>query len=393
MNPLRFFRNLHEDEGAVGLAFGALTLFIAVALVAMSVDVWELLRAKVQAQDAADAVAYSAAAMTANTLAVLSSLNMTLIWIYRTALGIIAAVITTGVLAALNVLLPGAFAWAVPLFERSLAIAQDWLPRLVAWARAVGRLQDGIVKGTPAAIEAEALRIARANGASVGFVLPVVRLPVEREKNIDRFLDRVGGGVVPAWGLKYLFPGEPAASERGGLFRKAGSQVVRRHRKGRSFDETRHQSAGEEDIGVGAQNPRTAGMLARFRQILADIRRKPLPLSLVLTDAYARMRIQSVAWSGADPVRERILLGETFFPWPAAAKGFLTLAATQPRHPRIDANTVQIDPDNLYRTDGWEVAWRSVDLAALRRSSRTGAAGKFLSRLKGVSAVEGLIHH
>ncbi len=172
MNPIRFFRRLHEDEGGAGLAFGALTLLVLVAVVAAGANVWELLRVKVRVQNAADAAAYSAAAVMANTLAVIASLNNTLIWIYRAALSIVASVITTGVLAALNVVFPGLFAWAIPLFHQALTISTDWLPRLFAWARAVGRLQDGIVKGAPAAVEAEAHR----RGVDVHWIHPPQKL-------------------------------------------------------------------------------------------------------------------------------------------------------------------------------------------------------------------------
>ncbi len=383
MNPLRFFRRLHEDEGGAGLAFGALTLLVLVAVVAAGANVWELLRVKVRIQNAADAVAHSAAAVMANTLAVIASLNQTLVWIYRAALAMVASVITTGVLAALNAVFPGLFAWAVPFFHQALAIAVDWLPRLFAWARATARLQDGIVKAAPAAVEAEALRIARANGADAGFVAPVPRLPVERETNLDRFFRRLGGGVVPNWALKHLFPAEASASGRTETYTKGASRVVRGVRRGRPWERTESASAGEESLEQGAQDPRARTLLARYRQIMAEVRARPLPLPLVLTPAYARMQVQAAVWKGSGEARSRVVLGETVFKWPAGAPGLLALAATKPRHPRIDPRRIPVDDDNLYRTDGWEVAWRPVDLKVARQAVRAGPFGKLLDRMEG----------
>lgn len=383
VNPLRFFRRWHDDEGGAGLAFGALTLLVLVATVAGAANAWELLRAKVQAQNAADAVAWSASAAMANTLAVVASLNGTLIGIYRGALAIVGSVVTTGVLAALNVVFPGMFAWAVPLFHQALSIAVDWLPRLFAWARAVARLQDGLVKGTPAAVEGEALRIARANGASAGFVAPAPRLPVERETNLDRFFRKVGGGVVPGWALKHLFPAEAQAAGRTESYSKEASRVVRGNRKGRAWERTERATAGEADLEMGAQDPRARGLLARYRQIMEEVRRKPLPLPLVLTPAYSRMQAQAAVWTDSSRARSRVVLGETVFKWPGTAEGFLTLAATKPRHPKIDPRRLLVDDDNLYRTDGWEVAWRPVDLKVARQAARMGPFGKLLDRMEG----------
>lgn len=385
-NPLGFFRRLHADEGGAGLLFGALTLLVAVAVVAMTANVWELLRAKVRAQNAADAVAYSAAAAVANALSLVASLNGTLVWIYRAALGIVAATISSGVLAALNVVLPGAFSWAVPMFHQSLSVAEAWLPRLTAWARAVARLQDGIVREFPAVAEAEAIRIARANGASLGVVAPPPRLPLARETNVDRFLRRVGGGVVPAWALKHLFP-----AAAGGTFRRTGTRIIPVRRHGRSGHAREDVTLGEEDVGLAAaQDPKTAGLYARFKRVLADVRNRPLPLPLVLTGAYGRMELQAAVWTEADAVRRRMALGGRIFPWPAAAKGFLTLAAAEPRHPRIDPLRVAVDPENLYRVDGWEIVWRPVDLAALRRWA---GAGGLLRRAAAVERLGDMIQH
>lgn len=384
MNPLKTLRRLHEDEGGAGLAFGALTLLVLVAVVAAGANVWELLRVKVHVQNAADAVAYSAAAAMANTLAVIASLNNTLVWIYRAALAIVASVITTGVLAALNAVFPGLFAWAIPLFHQALTISVDWLPRLFAWARAVGRLQDGIVKAVPAAVEAEAMRIARANGADAGFVAPLPRLPVERETNHDRFFKKVGGGVVPGWALKHLFPAEASASGRTETYAKGASRVVRGHgRRGRPWERTEHATAGEESLEQGAQDPRARSLLARYRQIMAEVREKPLPLPLVLTPAYTRVQVQAAVWKGSGEARSRVVLGETVFKWPESAPGFLALAATKPRHPKIDPWRIPVDDDNLYRTDGWEVVWRPVDLKVAQKAVRIGPLGKVLDRLEG----------
>lgn len=293
----------------------------------------------------------------------------------------------------MNIVFPGAFAWAVPLFKEALAVAQKWLPRLIQWARQVAALQDRIVKGVPALVEAEAHRIARANGADAGFVLPVIRLPVERERNVNRFLDRVGGGVVPGWALKYLFPGEVAEADRpADRFSASGSRTVHvPGRRGRSSSRTEIHTRTEEDIASGVPDGATQGMLARFQKVLADLRKKPLPRPLVLTPTYAQLQIQSVVWKDAKSIRGRVLLGEGAFPWPGSARGFLALAAAAPKHPRINLWDLPIDPDNLYRTEGWKVVWRRVDLKKLRGAK--GPAASLLRKFVGLDKLGDLIQH
>lgn len=346
-------RRFREDEGGAGLLFGAVFLFVLVAVAAASMGVWDVLAAKVHAQNAADAVAYSASATVAASLSRLASLNGTLIWIYRIALGIIGTVVTTGVLSALNAAFPGMFAWAVPLFHQSLQTARQWLPRLFSAARRTAAAQDALVRATPALVQAQALRIARANGASAGAVFPLPKLPVERERNFDRFVKRLAGGAVPRWTVKLLFPEEAGAAGATERYSRSASRVVRTVHRGRVFDRTESQTIEEDQLEAGAQDPGTRGLLADYRRIMGEVRRTPLPLPLVLNHGLSSVAVQGVAWTEK-----------------GGSKGdlrFLTLAATSVRHPRIDPRKLWDDRDNLYVEEGWEIVWRPVDVKRIQR--------------------------
>ncbi len=341
---------LHRDRGGQGLVFAALVLFVLVAFLASVVDLGALLEARIRHQGAADAAAYSGAVVRAQGLATIAAMNHVLVWLARAALGLVAAVVTLGVLVALNAAFPGAFAWAVPLFAKAVSAAVEWIPRLRSWSERLARAEDRIAKVAPLLAAAEADRIARLDGAAHGLALPpAASLPVSPERNLPRFLDRVTGGAVPAWAAGRLFGGTP-----GGF----SESYSREEGEGR-FRRTRSATKTDADLGEGVSDPATRGKLSRFQRMMKDLSRNPWPLPRVLDRRFRDEALTVAAFPSTEAFRPP--LWEEAFPAP---KAYPFVATARPFHPGLGAEDAR---DNLYLIEGWSAELVPVDLRPLRK--------------------------
>lgn len=277
-------------------------------------------------QGAADAAAYSGAVVQAQALASVAAMNQVMVWIARAALGLIAAVTTLGVLVALNAVLPGAFAWAVPLFTQAVTTAAEWLPKLRGWAERLARAEDRVAQTTPALVMLEIDRIARANGAARGLGLPTA-LPLVPEPQPARFAARAAG--VPGWAFGALL-GKGTGISRGA---EAGG---------------RHVTRSEGDIGQGVSDPRARLALGKYRRILADLAKEPWPMPRVLDRRFDTLAVTVAALPPAQAFRAPIWPDR----WTEPAR-LPFVAAARPFHPDLPASGADASPDNLYPVDGW----------------------------------------
>ena len=339
---------LHRDPGGQGTAFAALTLFALVAFLASTVNLGAVLEARIRHQGAADAAAYSAAVVRAQGLSAVAAMNHVLVWLARAAAALVFAVISLGVLVALNAVFPGAFAWAIPLFQRAVSAAVEWLPKLRAWARRVAAAQDRLVRLVPLLAAGEAERIARANGDAHALALPpAAALPVSRERNPARFLDRVTGGAVPAWASGWLLG-------KGGSFSQSHSRQVEEGR-------TRSSTKTDRDLGQGVEDAATRGKLAAFKRILRDLAKDPWPMPLILDRRYADESLTVASFPSRGAFRAPI--------WPEAfptPRGYPFVATARPFHPGLPRPGAEDARDNLYLVDGWAAELTPLDLKALR---------------------------
>lgn len=337
---------LHRDRGAQGLAFAAITLFVLVCFVATVANVSGVLAARAELQGAADASAYSAAVVRAQGLSAIAAMNHVMVWLARAALALVAAVIVLGVLVALNAVAPGAFAWAVPLFQQAVKSAVEWIPKLRKWSDRLARAEDQVARTAPLLAFAEADRIARADGASRGLLMQALKLPVHPEPSTVRYLDRVTGGAVPAWAFGRLFGGGEGSYSRSHT-REEGSGRFRR---------TRTDTKSDRDIGQGVPDAATRGRLGEFRRIMEGFRKSPWPMPRVLHRGFEADTATVAAFPREGLYRARILPDRFAEPraWPF-------LATARPFHPALGPEPVDAR-DNLYLVEGWSAELVPVDM-------------------------------
>ncbi|MBI4230795.1 MAG: hypothetical protein HY608_08170 [Planctomycetes bacterium] len=341
------------DTRGQALVFAAFTMLVLVAFVAFATRAVETLALKIELSGAADASAYSAAVVIANALQTIAAINHLMIWCYRGILGIVVGVVTLGVLAAISVVLP-AFAWAVPAFQKALKVARRWIPRLTRWARKLSQAERGIARAAPYLAQAEAIRIARANGATLAVAWPPPTAGVVAEPNRARFLDIVGMGI-PRWAVGRVFPAhrmEPGGEEEL-VISESGDVDLGRGRDGRTRRETRSATRSSRDLGDAPISRAGKKDLAEFDRMMGRLGRERLPLPLVWTRAGIRREIVVGAWLSPASVEER--RGGTFGATglPSAYPGMVAVAAARPWNPDLEQETIGTDPDNLFVTEGW----------------------------------------
>jgi hypothetical protein len=357
---LRTLRRWRDDEGAQGLIFAAFTLFILGVTVAFTANVSQLVTLKMRMQHAADAAALSGASVQAQALSAIAAVNNAMLWAYRAILTIVVAVVTLGILVALNVALPGAFSWAIPLFRKALSVANTWIPRLKQWIRQLSKFEKGIARSVPVLAEAEALRIARRNGSSLAAAVPWPGLGLEEDSQEERFFKKLSGGLFPSWALRRIFPQRAGPGEEASRT-ETREEIVGRDRKGRLLKRNRTASASERDLGKGA--PGSEGAMRRFNRTTEDLARDPLPLPLAWTRGYfERPPLNVCSWLKPEAMKRGLFLHETLLPLPAGSAGILSTAAARPFHPEIASEEIDRSLENLYRVDGWKARLVPVDL-------------------------------
>ena len=337
---------LNRDRGGQGLVFSALILFTLVAFLASVVNLGSVLQARVRHQGAADAAAYSASVARAQGLSAIAAMNHVQVWIARSALGLVVAVVDLGVLVALNAAFPGAFAWAVPLFQRAVSTAVEWLPRLRQWADRVAKAEDRLAALVPLMAAGEADRIARANGDARALAIPpAAGLPVAPETSPGRFFARVSG--LPGWAIGKLFGGGSASQGYRGV------------------------SKGEGNVGEGVKDPATLGKLGRFKELMKGYAKNPWPMPRVLDRRFCSESLTVASWPKRGAFRAPI--------WPESfgtPRGYPFVASARPFHPGLVCPGAEGSGDNLYLIEGWSAELVPLDAKAMKALALDAGVGK-----------------
>ncbi len=350
---------IHRDEGAQGMAFSALVLFLLVAFLGATLNLGAVAEARTRQQAAADAAAYSGAKVRAQALATLAAMNHVIVWTARAAAALVAAVIVLGTLVALNAVFPGAFAWAVPLFAQAVRAASEWIPRLRSWADRIAKAEDRLIQVGPLLAAGEANRIARADGAS--FILPwpaAARLPASPEANPARFLDRITGGLVPSWAA-------------GRILGTGASGYEQSHSADLGGGRTKRATKNEGNLGEGVTDQAIKGKLGQFKKMMADFARNPWPMPRVLDKRYCREAFTVASFPPEGAFRAPL--------WPGtfrAPRRYPFLATARPFHPDLACPGVEGARDNLYRIEGWGAELVPVDGRALYQLERSAGLEK-----------------
>ncbi len=349
----------HRDEGGQGLAFSALLLFVLVSFLGATLNLGAVAEARVRQQAAADAAAHSAAVVRAQALATLAAMNHVIVWTARAAAALVAAVIVLGTLVALNAVFPGAFAWAVPLFAQAVRAASEWIPRLRSWADRVAKAEDRLIQTAPFLAVGEAGRIARADGTAYALPFPPAPpLPASPERNQARFLDRVTGGLVPAWAAGRILGSGPSGYSQSHSADLGGGR-------------TKHATKDEGNLGEGVTDQALRGKLGQFKRLLAGFARNPWPMPRVLDRRYCRESVTVASFPPEDAFQAPL--------WPdvfPAPRRFPFLATARPFHPDLTCPGAEEARDNLYLMEGWAAELVPVDGRALYQLQRAAGLEK-----------------
>lgn len=159
-------RRLYRDEGGQAIVFGAITMLFLVIAVIMVFQAGLLVDRRVQAQDAADAAAYSGACTKAMCVNSIEWLNSGMAYIYRKMLQYEYD----------SMYFSGASFTGEPAdaanFANAYAQSSEWIERGTRWMQRIGHMEEGIANATPRLIEEEVYRVAAANGAQAVTLWP-----------------------------------------------------------------------------------------------------------------------------------------------------------------------------------------------------------------------------
>ncbi len=157
---------LHRDESGQAMVFAAITMLFVVIAVIMIFQAGMLVDRRVQAQNAADAAAYSGAATKAMCVNSIEWLNDGMAYIYRKML----------CYSYDSMYFSGASFTGEPEdqqnFGDAYANSAEWIERGMRWMERIGRMEEGIANATPRLIEEEVYRVARLNGAHAVVLWP-----------------------------------------------------------------------------------------------------------------------------------------------------------------------------------------------------------------------------
>jgi hypothetical protein len=152
-------QRLRRDESGQAIVFGAITMLFVVIAVIMVFQAGMVVDRRIQAQNAADAAAYSGAATKAMCVNSIEWLNRGMAYIYRTMLRYsYDEMYFSG----------SAFTGEdqdIGNFAEAHANSSEWIERGMRWMERIGRMEEGIANATPRLIEEEVQRVARLNGA------------------------------------------------------------------------------------------------------------------------------------------------------------------------------------------------------------------------------------
>lgn len=157
---------LWRDDGGQSIVFGAITMLFVVIAVVMVFQAGMLVDKRIQAQNAADAAAYSGACAKAMCVNSIEWLNAGMGYIYRRMLDYeydsmyFSGTTFTG----------ETMDWGN--FSAAYAQSSEWIERGTRWMQRVAQMEEGIANAAPRLIQEEVYRIARENGAQAAAVWP-----------------------------------------------------------------------------------------------------------------------------------------------------------------------------------------------------------------------------
>ena len=152
-------KRLHRNESGQVMVFAAITMLFVVIAVIMVFQAGMLVDRRVQAQNAADAAAYSGAATKAMCVNSIEWLNDGMAYIYRKML----------CYSYDSMYFSGASFTGEPEdqqnFGDAYANSAEWIERGMRWMERIGQMEEGIANATPRLIEERVRYVARRNGA------------------------------------------------------------------------------------------------------------------------------------------------------------------------------------------------------------------------------------
>lgn len=158
-NRDKIFRRLCRDESGQAIVFGAITMLFVVIAVVMVFQAGLLVDRRMQAQDAADAAAYSGAATKAMCVNSIEWLNAGMAYVYRQMLRY----------SYDEMYFSGASFTGEPEdtsnFSEAHANSAEWIERGMRWMQRIGQMEEGIANASPRLVEENVHSVAYANGA------------------------------------------------------------------------------------------------------------------------------------------------------------------------------------------------------------------------------------
>jgi len=144
-------RAIRDERGQV-MVFGAISLFVLVSFTAMVFNVGQVVNARVEVQNAADAAARSGALAEANMVSTIAFLNDGMAYVYYNMMRYATNVTVFGVLAELKETGPPypsdqlvGVTNPVACYNQAYQDADAWIPRCETWLNVIGRMERAIV--------------------------------------------------------------------------------------------------------------------------------------------------------------------------------------------------------------------------------------------------------
>jgi hypothetical protein len=169
MKPLRkhkILRRLYRDEGGQAIVFGTISLLFIIIAVVMVFQMGMLVDRRVQAQDAADAAAYSGAVTKAAIANQIEGLNSGMAYIYRRMLEYeydsmyFSGASYTGEMED------------YANFGTAYTQASEWIERGTRWMQRLAQMEEGKANAAPRLVEQAVYEVARKNGAQAVAIWP-----------------------------------------------------------------------------------------------------------------------------------------------------------------------------------------------------------------------------
>ncbi|RME05078.1 MAG: hypothetical protein D6805_00800 [Planctomycetota bacterium] len=184
-----FHQILSEEEGQ-SMVFGAITLFTVACFMVLVFNIGDVSSRKIQIQNAADAAAYSGAAVEANSLSTITWINDGMAFVYYNIMRYAVDYILYDVLSRYKRYHP---IYPAPdkviglsgvkrKYRQAERIAKEWIPRGQRWLKNLAQIERGIARATPWLMKKEIIETARANGAEAVALWPEPNFDISSSK-------------------------------------------------------------------------------------------------------------------------------------------------------------------------------------------------------------------